>query len=104
MLSTKQARQRSPSLSDNELQLLKLMEAVSDPTRYKLLKLLVAYSDMCVTDLANACGITPPAASQHLKIMEGAGLVIRTRQGQIACYHINKQNYQTKKIFKILNS
>lgn len=97
-----QARQRSPAVTAQEKEQLRLLEAVSDLTRFKLFKLLSTYKDMCVTDLARSCDITPPAASQHLKLMEAAGLVIRTRRGQITCYHIDTQNQQVKKVIKLL--
>ena len=104
MLSKTQVRRRSPDISAPEQTLMRILSSLSDSTRFKLFKLLAKYDDMCVTDLAHACDISPPAASQQLKIMEQSGLVSRTRQGQIACYHINTANAQVKQITKIITN
>jgi len=55
--------------------------ALADPTRRALLELL-AKSDMSVSELAEPFDISLPAISKHLKVLEEAGLVHRSRKAQ----------------------
>ena len=59
---------------------VKVMKALSDPNRVKLLKLLQKRK-MCVCEIQAALGIAQPTVSKHLKILESAGLVGREREG-----------------------
>ena len=49
-------------------------EALADPTRRRILELL-AERELAAGDLARRFDMTPPAVSQHLKILRHASLV-----------------------------
>jgi ArsR family transcriptional regulator len=53
---------------------IKVMKAFSDPNRVKILKML-QHKSMCVCEMQAALGISQPAVSKHLKILEDADLV-----------------------------
>ena len=55
--------------------------ALADPTRRSLLSRL-AEGEATVGELAEPLPISLPAVSRHLKVLEGAGLVVRGRQAQ----------------------
>ncbi len=55
--------------------------ALADPTRRAILERL-ATSDAGVVELTAAFTMTQPAITKHLKVLERAGLVGRTRDGQ----------------------
>jgi DNA-binding transcriptional ArsR family regulator len=55
--------------------------ALADPTRRAILARL-ATGDATVTELAEPFPISLPAISRHLKVLEGAGLISRSRSGQ----------------------
>jgi ArsR family transcriptional regulator len=59
---------------------IKVMKALSDPNRVKLLKLLQKRT-LCVCEIRAALGIAQPTASKHLKLLEDAGLVGRKKEG-----------------------
>lgn len=59
---------------------IKVMKALSDPNRVKLLKLLQK-REMCVCEIQAALEIAQPTVSKHLKILEDAGLVNRRKEG-----------------------
>jgi ArsR family transcriptional regulator len=59
---------------------IKVMKALSDPNRVKLLKMLQTRT-MCVCEIQAALGIAQPTVSKHLKILEDAGLVGREKEG-----------------------
>lgn len=54
--------------------LVEMLKALSDETRFRLLRTLLAH-DFCVRALARHLGISEAAASQHLKVLREAGLV-----------------------------
>ena len=67
---------------------IKVMKALSDPNRVKLLKLLQK-REMCVCEIQAALGIAQPTVSKHLKILENAGLVGRKKEGLWVNYSLS---------------
>lgn len=63
--------------------------ALANPTRRKMLSLLKT-GQYSVKDLAKPFDMTMPAISKHIKILERAGLITRSKE-------INKQKKQIKK-------
>lgn len=59
---------------------IKVMKALSDPNRVKLVKMLQKRT-MCVCEVQAALGISQPTVSKHLMILERAGLVDRRKEG-----------------------
>ncbi len=59
---------------------IKVMKALSDPNRVKIIKLL-AQKEMCVCELQSALGTAQSTVSKHLKILEEAGLVDYRKKG-----------------------
>lgn len=56
--------------------------ALADPTRRRILEEL-ANGERCVTELARPHAMSLPAISKHLKVLEGAGLVSRQKEGRV---------------------
>lgn len=54
--------------------------ALADPTRRAILARL-ALGEATVMELAAPFEMTQPAVSRHLKVLEGAGLIIRRAEG-----------------------
>jgi DNA-binding transcriptional ArsR family regulator len=54
--------------------------ALSDPTRRAILVRL-ALGETTVMELAKPFEMTQPAISRHLKVLEGAGLIVRRVEG-----------------------
>ena len=67
---------------------IKVMKALSDPNRVKLLKMLQR-RERCVCEIQAALGIAQPTVSKHLKVLEGAGLVGRKKDGLWVNYHLS---------------
>jgi DNA-binding transcriptional ArsR family regulator len=55
--------------------------ALADPTRRAILARLAA-GDASVSELAEPFAMTQPAISKHLKVLERAGLISRSRDAQ----------------------
>jgi len=59
---------------------IRVMKAFSDPNRVKIIKLLEQRM-MCVCELKSLLDIAQPTVSNHLKILEEAGLVEYRKEG-----------------------
>ncbi len=79
-------------------------KALSDPTRRKILEMLVD-TDLTAGEIAEAFDMTKPSISHHLNILKGADLVISDKQGQYVVYSLNTTVFQelTKWFFDFLN-
>jgi DNA-binding transcriptional ArsR family regulator len=58
-----------------------MFQALADPTRRAILARL-ASGEASVNDLAKPFAISQPAISKHLKVLERAGLISRSREAQ----------------------
>ncbi len=67
---------------------IKVMKAVSDPNRVKILKMLQR-KVMCVCEIQEALKISQPSVSKHLKILEDAGLVESKKDGMWVNYSLS---------------
>jgi DNA-binding transcriptional ArsR family regulator len=66
--------------------------ALADPTRRAILaRLAEGNADLTVADLARPFPMTQPAISRHLKVLEGAGLISRTRRATARLSHLEAE-------------
>ena len=63
-------------------QLDRTFAALADPTRRAILERLSA-GEATVSELAEPFPVSVQAVSKHLKVLEGAGLITRGRNGQL---------------------
>lgn len=68
----------SPHMPDS---LSATFAALADPTRRAILARLAA-GEASVSELAEPFAISPPAVTKHLKMLERAGLISRSRDAQ----------------------
>jgi len=61
-------------------QFVKVMKALSDPNRIKMMKIL-QLRPLCVCEIKETLGIAQSTASKHLKLLEDAGLVRSFKDG-----------------------
>lgn len=66
---------------------LKVMKALSDRSRIKIIKMLQA-REMCVCELQAALELTQPSVSKHLRVLEEAGLVESRKAGMWVNYRL----------------
>ena len=71
-------------------QLSRVFAALSDPTRRDLVARLTD-GDATVGDLAAQYDVSLQAVSKHLKVLEDAGLVSRTREAQRRPVHLEAE-------------
>jgi DNA-binding transcriptional ArsR family regulator len=59
-----------------------VLDALGDPTRRRVLELLRDDGEQAVGEIAARLPVSRPAVSQHLRVLEGAGLVRERREGR----------------------
>src|ERR1700704_506600 len=68
-------------------QLSRVFSALADPTRRAILAEL-AERDATVTELSDPLPMSMPAVSRHLKVLEEAALISRSRSGKWRASHL----------------
>lgn len=69
-------------------ELARLLKAVADPARLRLLAIIKSRGESCVCDLADLVGLSQPTVSHHLKVLVDAGILEREKRGTWAWYAI----------------
>ncbi|MEP9363499.1 metalloregulator ArsR/SmtB family transcription factor [Nocardioides sp. CN2-186] len=72
-------------------QLSRAFQALADPTRRDLVARLAADGDASVGQLAAPYDVSVQAVSKHLKVLEEAGLVSRSRDAQRRPVHLEAE-------------
>ena len=81
-----------------ELQeLAQLHRALSSVTRLRILRMLIE-RPMCVNAITERLNISQPSVSQHLGILERAGLVSGQRDGCKVHYRLVQENLESVRI------
>ncbi|MFA5646302.1 MAG: metalloregulator ArsR/SmtB family transcription factor [Candidatus Ratteibacteria bacterium] len=70
---------------------IKVMKALSDPNRVKMVKLLQRRV-LCVCEIQKALNLAQSTVSKHLKILEEASLISYSKDGQWVNYRLADGN------------
>lgn len=65
--------------------------ALAEPTRRNILEMLAAKGNLSATDIYTKFKVSPPAISQHLKVLREAKLVRVEKRAQQRIYFINPE-------------
>ncbi len=66
-----------------------LFYALAEPTRRSIIELLASNGELSATDICDNFDVSPPAISQHLKVLRKANFVRVEKRAQQRIYHIN---------------
>jgi len=71
-------------------ELSRLLKAVADPTRLRLLSILRSRPgcEACVCDLTEPLGLSQPTVSHHLRVLVEAGILAREKRGYWTWYAV----------------
>jgi DNA-binding transcriptional ArsR family regulator len=64
-------------------------QALADPTRRHIIEMLADKGELSATDISNRFQVSPPAISQHLKVLREAKLVDMEKRAQQRIYTVN---------------
>ncbi|MCW5956750.1 MAG: helix-turn-helix transcriptional regulator [Pyrinomonadaceae bacterium] len=65
--------------------------ALAEPTRRHIMEMLAANKSLSATDIYNNFSTSPPAISQHLKVLKQANLVRVEKRAQKRIYYVNPE-------------
>jgi ArsR family transcriptional regulator, cadmium/lead-responsive transcriptional repressor len=65
-----------------------LWSAIADPSRRRVLDLLISNSEVSASWLAGRVPFSRQAVSKHLVVLERAGLISRSKQGREVLYQV----------------
>ena len=71
---------------------MQVFEAIAQPTRREILRLL-AEGERSAGDIAARFDVTQPAISQHLKVLRESGLVSERRDAQRRIYSVRPEGF-----------
>ncbi|MES0340814.1 MAG: metalloregulator ArsR/SmtB family transcription factor [Candidatus Humimicrobiaceae bacterium] len=69
----------------------KIIKALADKNRLRIIYLLNGKRDICVCEITDIIGLSQPTISSHLRLLENAGLVESNKDGLWVNYNINSQ-------------
>jgi ArsR family transcriptional regulator, cadmium/lead-responsive transcriptional repressor len=75
-------------MSHHQEEIARLWAAIADPTRRRLIDLILARGEATATGLAAQLPITRQGVAKHLAVLEGAGLVERRRHGKEVAFTV----------------
>ncbi len=80
----------APLTAERAKDLAGRLKAIADPTRLRLLSILLASEGMaaCTCDLTGPVGLSQPTVTHHLQKLAAAGLVVAERRGTWTWYRV----------------
>jgi len=69
----------------------RVFNALGSETRLKILRLLLDYDEMCVSDIVKNVGGAASTVAHHLHTLEDAGLILSRRHGRSTYYTVRKE-------------
>lgn len=65
--------------------------ALSEPNRRRIVEMIAASGSLAAKDISDQFSISPPAVSQHLKVLREAGLLNMEKRAQQRIYTVNPE-------------
>jgi ArsR family transcriptional regulator len=78
-------------MRENMKDFIRVMKALSDPSRVKIIKML-GKKELCVCEITAILGLAQPTVSKHLKVLEDAGLVQSRKEGLWVNYRLGEKH------------
>lgn len=72
----------APLAEDEAVQLARVLGALADPVRLRLLSLVASQVEICSCDLEAPLGKSQPTVSHHTKVLAEAGLLVGEKRGR----------------------
>jgi ArsR family transcriptional regulator len=72
----------APLGEEEACDLARVLAALADPVRLRLLSLVAAHGEVCSCDLERPLGRSQPTISHHTKVLADAGLLVGERRGR----------------------
>ncbi len=73
-------------------ELARVYSLIGNPTRLKMMYLIIREGEMCPCDLSDILDISVGGVSQHLRKLKDGGLIVDRKVGQTIFYSIVEEN------------
>jgi ArsR family transcriptional regulator len=80
--------------SDFSQTAVKVFKALSDPTRYQIVKMLMRNEELGCEDFDCVFEKSKPAMSHHYRVLENAGLIAFRKHGLRVYYHLEREQLE----------
>ncbi len=100
MLNVREIQKLQKLLTHEDERLPIIFNALGDPRRCKIFRSFLTSERLCVSDVSRIFKISMSLASQHLKILEITGLLMREKQGRTVYFRANTDDELVRTIIK----
>ena len=76
----------------SEFDMVAFCKALGDETRQKILEVLLAEGEMCVSELVDRFDVSQPTISHHLHFLKQSNLITNRRDGKQIFYSAVQEN------------
>jgi DNA-binding transcriptional ArsR family regulator len=77
-----------------QIRAMQTFQALADPTRARIVEMLAASGRLSAGEICRQFAASPPAVSQHLKVLKMARLVNVEAKAQTRIYSINRDGFR----------
>jgi len=103
MLSPREHKRLESYIQDIDVSRLSAaFDALGEPNRCLIFRALLKTQHANVSQLAEAVGISSSLASQHLKTLREAGLILKRKEGKQVYYDINSSDTLATALGKVV--
>ena len=85
----------APLDEDEAADLARVLAALSDPVRLRLLSIVAARDEVCSCDLEGPLRRSQPTVSHHTRILADAGLLVGERRGRWTWWRVDGDRLAT---------
>ena len=77
-----------PGLSERRL--VRIFRALGDPTRYRIVRVLLERDEVACRDLSRLFSLSAPTLSHHFRVLQECGLMRVRREGAYHFFRLNR--------------
>ena len=77
--------------ADREAALARVYQALGEPTRLRIIRLLAQHDGLSCGEMTEQLGINCSTLSHHLALLHDAGLVGRNKRGTFRIYRLHRE-------------
>jgi ArsR family transcriptional regulator len=90
-------------MKDDKLKkIIKILKALSDESRIRIVNLLKAKNGICVCEITEIINLSQPTISSHLKKLEEAGIINYKKDGLWVNYYLNKMDSESMELVGLI--
>jgi ArsR family transcriptional regulator len=80
---------RAPLSDEDATELARVLAALADPVRLRLLSLVAAQTEICSCHLEGPLGKSQPTISHHTRVLAEAGLIVGEKRGRWTWWRVD---------------